>query len=132
MLHPGGMQQQPMTHPGFMQQQSTNNTTVVLQQQPQQIMIQGERDWSTGLCSCCDDCGICCFAYCCPAIHSCVVASLAKECCCVGMYCPFALRTKIRLRHNIKGSICEDFCVLAWCGSCAMCQMHRELNIHGI
>ena len=53
------MQQQPMPQPGFMQQQSTNNTTVVVQQQLQQVVIQGPQDWSTGLCGCFEDIGVC-------------------------------------------------------------------------
>jgi hypothetical protein len=54
---PPPMQQQPMPQPGF---HSTNtNTTVVVQQQPAQIIVQGPRQWTTGICSCFDDCGVC-------------------------------------------------------------------------
>ncbi|XP_046855585.1 cornifelin homolog A-like [Xenia sp. Carnegie-2017] len=132
MPQPGFMQQQPMPQPGFMQQQSTNNTTVVVQQQPQQVVIQGQRNWSTGLCGCFEDVGGCLFALFCPLIHSCVVSGKAGECCCVACCCPIALRTKIRIRHNIAGSIVDDCCILACCGPLAACQMDRELNIHGI
>ncbi|XP_046855580.1 cornifelin homolog B-like [Xenia sp. Carnegie-2017] len=127
------MQHQPMPQPGFMQQQSTNNTTVVVQQQqPQQVVIQGPRNWSTDLCGCFEDCGGCLLGLFCPLIHSCVVSGKAGECCCVGCCCPIALRTKIRTRHNIAGSIVDDCCILACCHPLAMCQMDRELNIHGI
>ena len=27
-----------------------------------------------------------------------------------------------------QGSLCNDFCVVQWCGACVMCQLHRELN----
>ena len=40
-------------------QSSSTNTTVVIQQPQTQLVIQGPRDWSTGLCSCFDDCGVC-------------------------------------------------------------------------
>ena len=54
------MQQQPMQQPGHMHSSNTN-TTVVIQQQPAQVVLQGPRAWSTGLCSCFDDCGVCKF-----------------------------------------------------------------------
>ena len=40
-------------------QSSSTNTTVVIQQPQAQLVVQGPRDWSTGLCSCFDDCGVC-------------------------------------------------------------------------
>ena len=61
------MQHQPMP-PQPMQQQpghfhsSNSNTTVVIQQQQPQMIIQGPRGWSTGVCSCFDDCGVCKFS----------------------------------------------------------------------
>ena len=48
---PAPMQQQPSMR--------STNTTVVIQQQPTAIVVQGPRDWSTGICSCFDDCGVC-------------------------------------------------------------------------
>ena len=62
------MQQQPMYPPPMQQpmpqqpthmHSSNSNTTVVIQQQPQQLIIQGPRAWSTDICSCFDDCGVC-------------------------------------------------------------------------
>jgi hypothetical protein len=139
------MQQQPMQQqmqqPGHMMHSSNTNTTVVIQQQqPAQVVIQGPRPWSTGVCSCFDDCGVCKFTIfylcikdrgklsetgcdnlctyymyhillilgllglCCPCILQCTVSSNAGECCCVAAMCPIALRTKIRMRHNIAVS----------------------------
>ncbi|XP_046855587.1 cornifelin homolog [Xenia sp. Carnegie-2017] len=126
------MPRPPMPQPGLMQQQSTNNTTVVVVQQPQQVVLQGPRDWSTDLCDCCDDCSGCLLGCFCPVIHRIIVSGKAGECCCVALMCPVALRTKIRTKHNIKGSIWEDNCVLSNWGACAMCQMERELDAHGI
>ena len=44
----------PATHTS-----TTSNTTVVIQQPQTQVVIQRPLDWSTGLCSCFDDCGVC-------------------------------------------------------------------------
>ncbi|XP_028406690.1 cornifelin homolog A-like [Dendronephthya gigantea] len=123
--------QQPMQQPSHMHSSNTN-TTVVIQQQPQQVVIQGPRAWSTGICSCFDDCGDCLFGFFCPCIHECNLSSAAGECCCVARCCPIALRTKIRTKHNIAGSIMDDCCTVLCCGPCATCQMSRELKIHGI
>ena len=38
---------------------SNSNTTVVIQQPQTQVVIQRPITWSTALCACCDDCGIC-------------------------------------------------------------------------
>ena len=36
-------------------------------------------------------------------------------------------RTSVFLVY-FQGSLCNDFCVVQWCGACVMCQLHRELN----
>ena len=38
---------------------TNTNTTVVIQQQPAAIVVQGARGWSSGVCACFDDCGVC-------------------------------------------------------------------------
>ena len=38
---------------------SNTNTAVVIQQQPAAIVVQGARGWSSGVCACFDDCGVC-------------------------------------------------------------------------
>ena len=153
--YPPGQTNQPPPQPGFypppqqmgggypapVHQQPTStmhntNTTVVIQQQPAAIVVQGPRGWSTGMLSCFDDCGVCMLGLCscllcCPCIQY-HAASSAGECCCVGTCCPIALRTKIRTKHNIQGSIVDDWCALTWCYYCAFCQMQREVNINGI
>ena len=50
-----GYPQPVMTQPMFQQQAST---TVVVTQ-PSQVVQQGMRDWSTGLCGCFEDCYSC-------------------------------------------------------------------------
>uniref|UniRef100_A0A8C5QK67 Uncharacterized protein n=1 Tax=Leptobrachium leishanense TaxID=445787 RepID=A0A8C5QK67_9ANUR len=39
-----------------------------------------------------------------------------------------ALRTGIRERHGISGSICEDLICITCCFQCTLCQMARELQ----
>ena len=72
---PGQAGPPPYTQPGMSLQQpaagyppqpvypsshvSNSNTTVVIQQPQTQVVIQGPGVWSTGLCSCFDDCGVC-------------------------------------------------------------------------
>ncbi|CAB3988130.1 Hypothetical predicted protein [Paramuricea clavata] len=110
----GGAYPPPGAYPSFpVQQKPTNtvhntNTTVVMQQQqqPAAVVIRGSRGWSTGMCSCFDQCGVCliglCSCLCCLPFIECQVSGSAGECCCVGFCCPTALRTKIRARHNIQ------------------------------
>ncbi|XP_028406683.1 placenta-specific gene 8 protein-like [Dendronephthya gigantea] len=129
---PVPMQQQP----GGYNTTNTTNTTVVIQQQPAAVVVQGPRDWSSGLCACFDDCGVCmvglCSCMCGLPIIECQVSGAAGECCCVGIYCPIALRTKIRTRHNIQGGIVGDCCAVFFCHYCAFCQMQREINMSGM
>ena len=68
-LPPYGMQPgYPMAQPGYSQPvmaqpmaqgQQQTNTTVVVTQPTHVVLQQGMRDWSTGLCGCCEDCYSC-------------------------------------------------------------------------
>jgi hypothetical protein len=61
----GGGYPPPGAYPSYPVQQQpistthNTNTTVVIQQQPAAVIVQGPRDWSTGMCACFDDCGVC-------------------------------------------------------------------------
>ena len=57
---------QPMgiAYPSPVHQQPTStmhntNTTVLIQQQPLAVVVTGPREWSSGVCACFDDCGVC-------------------------------------------------------------------------
>ncbi|XP_069506101.1 PLAC8-like protein 1 [Ambystoma mexicanum] len=63
-------------------------------------IIRTGGEWSTGLFGICDDKGVC---------------------------STLALRTGIRERYKIRGTLCEDWTVVFCCWSCAVCQMAREL-----
>ncbi|XP_073428925.1 cornifelin homolog A-like [Dendrobates tinctorius] len=98
-------------------------------------------NWSSGLCDCCEDMGICCFAFWCFPCFQCSTASDFGECLCLplldcGSYtyhmnCPIvslAMRVAVRERYKIPGSICNDCCTVCWCLSCSWCQMAREIK----
>jgi hypothetical protein len=61
----GGFYPLPGACPSYPVQQQpistmhNTNTTVVIQQQSAAVIVQGPRDWSTGMCACFDDCGVC-------------------------------------------------------------------------
>ncbi|XP_053545958.1 cornifelin homolog A-like [Bombina bombina] len=87
--------------------------------------------WGTEVTECCDDMGICLCGTFVPCILACRVAADFGECCCL----PFigggvlAMRTGIRERYRIPGTICDDCICLTFCYPCAICQMARELDM---
>uniref|UniRef100_A0AAZ3R4I2 Uncharacterized protein n=1 Tax=Oncorhynchus tshawytscha TaxID=74940 RepID=A0AAZ3R4I2_ONCTS len=85
---------------------------MVISSQPQvtinnyTVTSSGSSDWSSNVCDCCDDCGICLCAIFVPCILGCKVAQDNGDSCCV----PFlpgaliALRTSIRSKYRISVS----------------------------
>ncbi|XP_066495168.1 cornifelin isoform X2 [Tiliqua scincoides] len=109
-------------------------TEVVIDSQPQGVStsytFSNQGTWNSDLCDCCADMGICLCATFVPCILACRVSEQAGECCCLP-YLPgtlIALRTGVRERYHIEGSICEDWMVMACCPLCGLCQLSRELN----
>ncbi|XP_029932170.1 cornifelin homolog A-like [Myripristis murdjan] len=98
----------------------------------------GSEMWSSSLFSCCDDMGICCFGMWCPHCLACQVSSDAGECLCLPMLdgltggmipaATMALRSTLRERYHIRGSVFGDCCIATYCNICAWCQMARELK----
>ncbi|XP_041843053.1 cornifelin homolog [Melanotaenia boesemani] len=99
----------------------------------QYTVSSGLSDWSTDVCDCCDDCGICLCGTFIPCILGCKVAQDSGECCCL----PFlpgvsiALRTSIRSKYNISGSVCDDWVIMVCLPACGLCQMAREQKMRG-
>ncbi|XP_068672992.1 placenta-specific gene 8 protein-like [Montipora foliosa] len=121
------------TRPGF----SSTQTNVVVNQPPLQlpprILQQEQRDWSSGLCSCFEDCHSCCMGTFC----SCCLLKQLSERMGMGEGPPFPpcseglllrLRVKLRTQQNIQGSLWNDYCLVSFCGSCVLCQLSRELD----
>ncbi|KAM6910098.1 cornifelin homolog [Xenentodon cancila] len=90
-------------------------------------------DWSTNVWDCCDDCGICLCGTFVPCILGCKVAQDNGDSCCL----PFlpgamiALRTSVRSKYNIGGSVCDDWVIMACLPHCGLCQMAREQKMRG-
>ncbi|XP_041354324.1 cornifelin homolog A-like [Gigantopelta aegis] len=128
-------QVQPAPEPDQPTQQQ--QTTVIVNQPINQPMHMNPmqphplREWSTGLCGCCEDVGDCFFALCCPTYYTCMLSGKQGDSCwgpcCVPAWTT-VFRSHIRGVHSIKGSICNDCMVTNCCGPCAMCQMGRELT----
>ncbi|AWO96330.1 putative cornifelin [Scophthalmus maximus] len=110
------------------------SNVINLQPQGTQYTVSsGLSDWSSNVCDCCDDCGICLCATFIPCILGCKVAQDNGDSCCV----PFlpgamiALRTSMRSRYHIQGSVCDDWVVMACLPLCGLCQMAREQKMRG-
>ncbi|KAL2084228.1 hypothetical protein ACEWY4_019746 [Coilia grayii] len=113
--------------------------TEVISSQPQvtvtsYTMSSGSSQWSSDLCDCCEDCGICLCGAFIPCILGCKVAQDHGDSCCL----PFlpgamiAVRTSMRDRYHIEGTICDDWVAVACFPLCAICQMAREQKARGV
>jgi Cys-rich protein (TIGR01571 family) len=110
---------------------------VVIVQQPASSVIpatmpQNVREWHSDLCGCCEDCGVCCYAYFCHPCFMCSLAGRMGENECGPFFCgrlfEIPMRTKLRTMHGIKGSICKDICCGTFCEFCVVTQMMREIK----
>ncbi|UJR26424.1 hypothetical protein I4U23_007756 [Adineta vaga] len=96
---------------------------------------QLEHEWSSDLCNCCDNMSQCCYAYFC---WYCFLGSLAHKIkessvsCCFVPNVLAVYRMKIRSILKIRGSACNDCCVVCWCPFCAGVQMVNELHNRGL
>lgn len=96
-------------------------------------------EWSSGLCSCLEDCGDCLLTCFCPCITNANTRTNMDPnaswvgCCCYGLLCPcFAActgRGAVRETYGIVGGGMGD-CILGClcCPICALCQNDREVN----
>ncbi|XP_061432894.1 cornifelin homolog [Lethenteron reissneri] len=108
----------------------TQHPVLVAQPVVQMANAQGQAQWSSNMMDCFQDTEICiCGLFCLPLLQ-CKVASDFGECFCVPMLpgALMALRTGIRERHHIEGTVCDDFVSLWCCNHCTTCQMARELR----
>ncbi|XP_025091423.1 cornifelin homolog [Pomacea canaliculata] len=109
---------------------NTTNTTIIINQDASSTNRQ-PRLWSTDLCACCDDIGVCCCVVFCG---TCAAIKLSQDmgehycvpCCVPGWL--IVLRTKLRMQQNIQGTVMDDCCRVVFCGNCVMCQMMREVK----
>ncbi|XLS85686.1 hypothetical protein HN51_035852, partial [Arachis hypogaea] len=102
--------------------------------------------WSTGLCDCCKEPGICklflssthhhdiavspCAVHVSPCLVSGILFYVIGQLGCVCLY-SHIYRNKLRGMYGLKETPCKDCCVHCWCGYCALCQEYRELKHRG-
>ncbi|KAI5625869.1 plac8 onzin related protein 5 [Silurus asotus] len=108
-------------------------------QQPQSVVVMNtsqSNQWSSGICDCCENIGDCCFAFWCFPCFACCTAKKFGECLCLPMLDGYglippvtlAMRSTMRQRYGIEGSICNDCIYSFFCLSCVWCQMSREMK----
>ncbi|XP_066463253.1 cornifelin homolog B-like [Eleutherodactylus coqui] len=96
----------------------------------QQGYAAGCSQWSSEVTDCCADTRICLCGAFAPCILACNLAKDFGECCCLPCLpgTMVALRTGMRERYGIEGSICNDWLCISCCGPCTLCQMSREMQ----
>jgi len=105
------------------------NSSAVITEQPTVIK---KSTWGSGLCACGLEPKTCCVTCCCYPCVVCDISQRMHENPCVPC-APggtMALVTKFRMKHGIKGTICNDCCTSFFCTSCVMCRLTREMNYY--
>ncbi|NXP82554.1 PLAC8 protein, partial [Ramphastos sulfuratus] len=98
----------------------------VITVQPQFTAAPQVGEWQTGMMDCCSDCGVCLCGMFCYLCLGCQVAGDMDECCMCGS--SVAMRTLYRTKYRIPGSILNDWCAVACCPVCALCQLKRDIK----
>ncbi|XP_022099524.1 placenta-specific gene 8 protein-like isoform X2 [Acanthaster planci] len=143
MIQPAtaGMQLEGINSPMEMPMQPIHSPYSVITTQPTTVTVvaQGSyrfprgapREWSTSVCGCCEDCGGCICGWFCFPCYECYIASkMGENCCTPCCLCnaTLVMRSYLRGRHNIQGSLSGDACTTCWCPSCVLCQISREMD----
>ncbi|XP_037391371.1 cornifelin homolog B-like [Pygocentrus nattereri] len=102
-------------------------------QQPQAVALS---QWSSGIFDFYNNVPECCYSFWCLPCIACSTAKNHGECFWLpllefGFIPPITLsmRTSVRERYHIEGSICNDCVYSSFCCPCVWCQMSREINI---
>uniref|UniRef100_A0A4W4EJB2 Uncharacterized protein n=1 Tax=Electrophorus electricus TaxID=8005 RepID=A0A4W4EJB2_ELEEL len=100
-------------------------------QQPRPLVVAAASDqWSTSICEC-DSVNECCFSVWCFPCFACIAARDHGECLCLPLldtFVTYSMRSSMRERFRIRGTLCDDCCVTTCCKLCVWCQMARELK----
>ncbi|KAH9513704.1 hypothetical protein Btru_041865 [Bulinus truncatus] len=118
---------------------NTTNNIIITAQPGTDRTIPPPRNWTSDLCSCSDDLGICILSCCCPCFQEFLIAkdmgeSSCNACCYVCSPASLlGLRTYMRGRENIRGSFSYDNaitfgCCRPCCYTCALAQLAREMK----
>ncbi|XP_061817610.1 cornifelin homolog B [Nerophis lumbriciformis] len=114
-------------------------TSKMVVTQPGPIMVHQESsEWGSGICDCCHDVPMCCFAFWCFPCFTCIKARNYGECLCLPLVDFFlrgcvpaitmSMRVSMRQRYGIRGTMFDDCVCATFCQPCVWCQMAREMN----
>ncbi|XP_023844316.1 cornifelin homolog A-like [Salvelinus sp. IW2-2015] len=86
--------------------------------------------WNSRILDCCIDRRVCLCGTFCSMCLACQMAERYGECFCLPLLptTMMMMRTSMRERYNIPGSLIDDWAVHMFCGPCALCQMAREMK----
>ncbi|CAH8873357.1 unnamed protein product [Trichobilharzia szidati] len=103
---------------------------LVVRLQPKAAQIVDSRDWSSGICDCFEDQRSCCLTGFCLPCYLCHMYKNMGEACWLPAVGSGALelRIKHRTKHQIAGSLADDYCLSFWCCPLMMCQLQRDLQ----
>ncbi|KAK2182764.1 hypothetical protein NP493_337g02029 [Ridgeia piscesae] len=96
------------------------------------VVTEQPREWSSGIFGCFSDIPGCIYGWSFGTCLAWSVSTRAGENCCAAHVALPAVRTKVRLMHNIQGGICNDYLCSVFFGSCVVCQLDRELKHAGL
>jgi Cys-rich protein (TIGR01571 family) len=143
MMQPTMLVQAPMIGPGgafSIAPQAGGQAVIVMQpgmqQQSNRYDLTGIRDWSSGICDCFSNCGLCLYSYCClECVVFDVVNSLGESVylgLCCGAGAGPIVRATVRHRYRIQGTLVRDMAVYGCCGDGLVWQqLYRELKANG-
>ncbi|KAM4726908.1 cornifelin homolog B-like [Anableps anableps] len=107
-------------------------------QQPQPVMeVQNLNEWGSGICDCFQDLSSCCFAFWCCPCFACKTTREFDEGLCLPLLEIFgqcispitlSMRSSMRQRYKIEGTIARDCLFTSCCTACVWCQMYREIQ----
>lgn len=106
--------------------------------QPEPVMeVDNLHEWGSGICDCTQDLPSCCLAFWCLPCFACKTSSEFGECLCLPLLewvgfvispVTLSMRSTMRQRYNIEGSIARDCLFTTFCLPCVWCQMSREIK----
>ncbi|KAG7217188.1 hypothetical protein INR49_027729 [Caranx melampygus] len=114
-------------------------TSKMVIRQPEPVMVARDSDeWDSGICDCCQDMPVCCFAFWCGPCFACKTTKDYGQCLCLPLLemfsgpfirpVTYAMRVSMRERYGIKGTMCKDCVCTTFCSPCVWCQMSREIK----
>uniref|UniRef100_A0A3B3UT70 Plac8 onzin related protein 2 n=2 Tax=Poecilia latipinna TaxID=48699 RepID=A0A3B3UT70_9TELE len=110
---------------------------VIHQPHPDPVDVPNAHEWGSGICDFKEDTKSCCLGFWCCPCFACMTSKEYGECLCLPMLEFFrawmspitmSMRTSVRERYNIQGSIAMDCVCATFCTPCVWCQISREIQ----